>query len=359
MRVRALIGAMFVAWAAMPALALVASADEGPPLPPVDAGPPLRPPSTVLRAAVTAPPAPTPAVVVSGTVAGAKKELIVLVGGLGTDKRPADNPFKDLQDRIPNDTYDVMRFGTDFGVYGTYDSIDENAEHLRDGIRSLSAGYDSVHIVTHSLGGNVADRAFALGLSSGDGVTTYVAWSAPHDGAHAAGIARAALTLSGPARADTRDVAVWADLHDPESAAVRDLARIRAVAPPAGVVRLDLRLATDELVNSRDARDPGVDSRVLLPTSLRDWEGHGGILQNDQALDLTLATIKQKAVPVDDRGIVLRVTAQVISDRTSELVDGISDVGLSVLTMAILLGGFGALWRRTLSHRIPWPPLSE
>jgi len=140
---------------------------------------------------------------------------------------------------------------------------------------------------------------------------------------------------------------------------VRDLARIRAVAPPTGVVRLDLRLATDELVSSSDARDPGVDSRVLLPTTLRDWEGHGGILQNDQALDLTLATIRQKAVPVDDRGIVLRAAAQVISDRTSELVDGLSDIGLSVLTVVILFGGFGALWRRTLSRRIPWPPISE
>jgi hypothetical protein len=347
-----------MAWAAMPALALVASADEGPPLPPVDAGPPLRPPTTVLRASVTAPPAPTP-VVASGAVAAPKRELIVLVGGLGTDKRPGDDPFKDFQARIPSDTYDVMRFGTDFGVYGTYDPIDENAIHLRDGIRSLSDGYDSVHIVTHSLGGNVADRAFALGLSSTDGVTTYVAWSAPHDGAHAAGVAQSALTLSGPARADTRDVAVWADLHDPESAAVRDLARIRAVAPPTGVVRLDLRLATDELVSSRDARDPGVESRVLLPTSLRDWEGHGGILQNDQALDLTLATIKQKAVPVDDRGIVLRTAAQVMSDRTSELVDGLSDVGLSLLCSAILIGGFAALWRRTLSRQLPWPPISE
>jgi hypothetical protein len=359
MRVRALIGAMFVAWAAMPALALVASADEGPPLPPLEAGPPLRPPTTVLRAAETPPRAPTPSVVVFGTVAGAKKELIVLVGGLGTDKRPGDDPFKDLKDRIPNDTYDVKRFGTDFGVYGTYDSIDENAEHLRDGIRSLSAGYDSVHIVTHSLGGNVADRAFELGLSSSDGVTTYVAWSAPHDGAHAAGIARAALTLSGPARADTRDVAVWADLHDPESAAVRDLARIRAVAPPAGVVRLDLRLATDELVSASDARDPGVESRVLLPTTLRDWEGHGGILKNDQALDLTLATIKQKAVPVDRRGVLLRAASQVISDRISEWIEDRSDIALKGLCLVVLLGGFGALWRRTFSRRMPWPPLSE
>jgi hypothetical protein len=298
-------------------------------------------------------------VVAPGAVASHTRELIVLVGGLGTDKRPGDNPFKELQERIPSDTYDVLRFGTDFGVYGTYDSIDENAEHLRDGIRSLSAGYDSVHIVTHSLGGNVADRAFELGLSSSDGVTTYVAWSAPHDGAHAAGIARAALTLSGPARADTRDVAVWADLHDPESAAVRDLARIRAVAPPPGVVRLDLRLATDELVSASDARDPGVESRVLLPTTLRDWEGHGGILKNDQALDLTLATIKQKAVPTDDRGVVLRGAAQVISDRTSELVGDLSDIVFQGLCVLILLGGVGALIRRTLSRRMPWPPISE
>jgi hypothetical protein len=350
---------MLLAYAALPALALVASADEGPPLPPVDAGPPLRPPSTVLRAAVTAPPAPTASVIVSATVAGAKKELIVLVGGLGTDKRPGDNPFKDLQARIPSDTYDVKRFGTDFGVYGTYDPIDENAIHLRDGIRSLSAGYDSVHIVTHSLGGNVADRAFALGLSSDDGVTTYVAWSAPHDGAHAAGIARTALTLSGPARADTRDVAVWADLHDPESAAVRDLARIRAVAPPPGVVRLDLRLATDELVSSKDARDPGVDSRVLLPTTLRDWEGHGGILENDQALDLTLSTIRQKAVPVDDRGVLLRVASQVVSDGTSGLVEELADIAFEGLCVVILLGGVGALIRRTFSRRMLWPLISE
>ena len=113
---------MLAAAAVFPALALVASADEGPPLQPVDAGPPLRPPSTVLSAAVTAPPAPTPSVVASGTIAGPKKELIVLVGGLGTDKRPGDNPFKDLQERIPNDTYDVKRFGTDFGVYNTYET---------------------------------------------------------------------------------------------------------------------------------------------------------------------------------------------------------------------------------------------
>jgi hypothetical protein len=359
MRVRALIGATFLGGALLPALALVASADEDPPLRPVDAGPPLRPPLTVLRAAVTAPPAPPPSVVAPAGATGPRRELIVLVGGLGTHKRPDENPFENLQARVPDGAYDVMRFGTDFGMYNTYDSIDENALHLRDSIRSVSGGYDAVHIVTHSLGGNVADRAFALGLSASDGVTTYVAWSAPHDGAHAAGIARAALTLSGPARADARDVAVFATLHDPESAAVRDLARIRAVAPPSGVVRLDLRLATDELVSSRDSRDPGVDSRVLLPATPREWEGHGGILQSDQALELTLATISQKAVPTDDRGIVLRVASEVMSERISEQVDALSDIVFTGLCMVVLIGGFGALVRRTLSRRLPWPPFSE
>lgn len=359
MRWRALIGATFVGWALLPALALVASADEDPPLRPVDAGPPLRPPLTVLRAAVTAPPAPTPSVVAPGGVTGPKRELIVLVGGLGTDNRPGENPFEKLQERVPSGTYDVMRFGTDFGVYDTYAPIEDNARRLRDSVRSVSGGYDAVHIVTHSLGGNVADQAFALGLSSSDGVTTYIAWSAPHDGAHAARLARTALTLSGPARDETRDVATSLRIHDPDTAAVRDLASLRAVAPPPGVVRLDLRLATDGLVSSSDARDPGVDSRVLLPGSLREWEGHGGILHSDQALDLTLATIKQKAVPTDDRGIVLRAASQVISERISERVDGLSDIVFTGLCVTVLLGGFGALMRRTLSRRLPWPPFSE
>ena len=358
MRMRALIGATFLAWALLPALALVASADEDPPVRAAEAGP-LRPPRTVLRATVTAAPAAVPSVVASGGAASAARELIVLVGGLGSHKQPDRNPFEELQKRLPGATYDVLRFGTDFGVYNTYDPIDESALNLRDGIRSVSGGYDAVHIVTHSLGGNVADRAFALGLSASDGVTTYVAWAAPHDGARAARAARAALTVSGPARSDARDLAMSVNLHDPESAAVRDLARIRAIAPPAGVVRLDLRLATDGVVRSTDATDPGVDSRVLLPGALREWDGHGGILQNEQALDLTLATIAQKAVPPDDRGGLLRAASHVMSEQISERVDGIADLVVAGLCVAVLLGGIGGLFHRTFRRALPWPPFSE
>lgn len=359
MRARALIGATLASWALLPALALVASADEDPPLRSADAGPPLRPPLTVLRAAATAPPAPTLSVVAAGGGTGPRKELIVLVGGLGTDARPDKNPFAALQARLPSGAYDVLRFGTDIGVYDTYAPIEDNARRLRDSVRSVSGGYDAVHIVTHSLGGNVADQAFALGLSSSDGVTTYVAWSAPHDGAQGARLARTALTLSGPAREDAREVATSLGLHDPDTAAVRDLASLRAVAPPPGVVRLDLRLATDGVVSATDARDPGVDSRVLLPGSLRELEGHGGILQSDEALDLTLETIQRKAVPTDDRGAVLRAASQVLSERISERVEGLSNIVFAGLCALVLLGGFGGLIRRTLGRRMPWPPLTE
>ena len=354
MRVRALIGATFLGGALLPALALVALADEDPPLRPLDAGPPLRPPITVLRAAVTAPPAPMQSVVALGSVGGPKRELVVLVGGLGSASD--DETFKAFRERLAKESgYDVVRFGQDFGSYDTLGGVDANAERLRDSVRSASTGYDGVHIVTHSMGGVVADRAFALGLSASDGVTTYVAWSAPHDGSHAARVARAALTLSGPARADARDVAVSADLHDPESAAVRDLARIRAVGPPTGVVRLDLRLAMDAVVSSADARDPGVASRVLLPTSLGELEGHGGILNSEQALDLTMVTIRSRAVPPDERGYALRAGSEVVA----QIVDGHAQPLLAGVCGLVLLGGIGALFRRTLRRALPWPPLTE
>ncbi len=217
MRIRALIGATFVAWAALPALALVASADGGPPLPPVDAGPPLRPPLTVLRAAERAPSA-------SGIATHApQKELIVLVGGYASGSD--DHVFDAFRARVAEaGGYDVVRFGQDLGAYDTFGAVDANAVQLRDSVRTASTGYGGVHIVTHSMGGVVADRAFELGLSAADGVTTYVAWAAPHDGAHAAQALQTTLNVSGPVRDDTRAFTA-AHFRDPDSAAVHDLWR--------------------------------------------------------------------------------------------------------------------------------------
>ncbi|HEV8656214.1 MAG TPA: hypothetical protein VGR85_11955 [Candidatus Limnocylindria bacterium] len=347
MRMRALIGATLLAWAALPAFALVASADEDPPLPPVDAGPPLRPPPTVLRAVERAPAA-------SEIAANApKKELIVLVGGYGSgDDRHVFDAFRARAAQAGG--YDVVLFGQDLGAYDTFGAVDANAVRLRDSIRSVSTDYGGVHIVTHSMGGVVADRAFALGLSASDGVTTYVAWAAPHDGAHAAGALQTTLAVSGPARDDTRAFTTTY-FRDPDSAAVRDLARAHASGPPPGVVRLDLRLATDGLVSSADARDPGVASRVLLPRSFGDLEGHGGILKSDEAFDLTMTTIRSRAVPPDERGFALSAASEVMA----QTVDGHALMVLAGVCGICLIGGVGALFRRTLRRVLPWPPISE
>jgi hypothetical protein len=347
MHMRALIGAMLVAGAALPALALAASADEGPPLRPVDAGPPLRPPLTVLRAVERAAAVPASAPDVK------KKELIVLVGGYASGEDA--HVFDAFRARVARESgYDVVRFGKDLGAYDTFGAVDANATQLRDTIRSLSTSYDSVHIVTHSMGGVVADRAFALGLSTSDGVTTYVAWAAPHDGAHAARALQNTLLVSGAGRADTRTFTATY-LRDPDSSAVRDMARLRASGPPPGVARLDLRLATDALVSNADARDPGVASRVLLPGSIGELEGHGGILNSEEALDLTMATIRTKAVPADARGVALRSASGAIAN-TFDYYAGLALAGVCGLC---LLGGVGGLIRRSLKRRVVWPPLSE
>jgi hypothetical protein len=346
MRMRALIGATLLAWVALPALALVALADEDPPLHPVDAGPPLRPPLTVLRPVERAPAGPA-------TPDAPKKELIILVGGYASEEDPP--AFGAFRDRIAKTGgYDVMEFGRDVGTYDTFGAIDASAVQLRDTIRRLSKSYGGVHLVTHSMGGNVADRAFDLGLSANDGVTTYVAWATPHDGVHAAAEAQSWLAASGPAREDTRAFAK-AVLRDPDTAAVRDMARLRASAPPPGVVRLDLRLATDGLVSTADARDPGVASRVLMPRSAAEVEGHGGILKSEQAFDLTMATIRSRAVPPDERGLALRAAADMLAQTT----DHQAQVVLDAICVVCLIGGIGGLFRRTLRHALPWPPISE
>ncbi|MEP6693571.1 MAG: hypothetical protein ABJB39_02905 [Chloroflexota bacterium] len=334
---------------ALPALALVASADEGSPLRPVDAGPPLRPPVTVLRAVDRAP--STSAL----STDAPKKELIVLVGGYGSGTE--DQFFDGLRTRVAaQGGYDVVRFGRELGAYDTFGAVDANALQLRDSIRAASVGYDGVHIVTHSMGGVVADRAFELGLSASDGVSTYVAWSAPHDGAHIAQAAQTTLAVSGPARADTRTfTTTYFRDRDPDDVAIRDMARLRAAGPPPGVVRLDLRLATDALVSAADARDPGVASRVLLPASWRELEGHGGISQSDEALDLTLATIRTHAVPPDRRGAALRAASEAIA----QTFDHYAQIALVGVCSLCLIGGISGLFWRTLRRALPWPPLSE
>jgi hypothetical protein len=297
----------------MTAFGLAALADEGSPVAPTPVSPPLRPPLAVLRHVD----APTASATADAPLAIASRELVVLVGGYQSCACPDDGTFEALKRRLATDPHlDVVRFGADPRYpYDTFGPIEPNATNLRDEIRSRAPGYDGVHIVTHSMGGVVADRAFGLGLSRDDGVVTYVSWSAPHSGSDAARAMTVTRALTGGAGAAFREGLLWLQMES-DSPAVRDLARARPVPPPAGVTRLDLRESTDVLVTARDARDPGVTSRILT----RGIEGHGDILKDPEALDQTMRTIVTRRVPPDERALARQMAAEYQSERFGDAV---------------------------------------
>jgi hypothetical protein len=247
-----------------------------------------------------------------------KKELVIFVGGYGSQLH--DGAFDELMARFPSDRYDVRRHGDDPRFpYDTYGGIDANARILTDEIRSIGGDYSGVNVVSHSMGGVVADRAFANGLSSGDGVRTYVAIAGPHSGADYARAPAFVLPIIGPVKEIVRAPAVAA-ARDPESAAIRDLATARPIRPPAGIVRVDVSLATDGLVNEFDARDPGVPQRLFLPATVRELvDGHGGSLVNRQIADLVIETVRTHAVPPDRRDPVTRLIAPILWDQETRV----------------------------------------
>src|SRR5258706_2994250 len=306
------VAAMSFALPCMVASALVASADEGSPTPSGQVDPRIRPPSGVLRH-VDAPTAMSaPATAYRAT------ELVVLVGGYQSCACPDDKTFDRLRERLATiPDVDVVRFGADPRFpYDTFGAIESSALNLRDQIRSVADQYTAVHLVTHSMGGVVADRAFSDGLSRADGVVTYISWSAPHDGSEAARGLEIARLVTGAGDGAFRQGLLWLQMQS-NAPAVSDLSRVRSCAPPEGVVRLDRRRASDVLVTERDARDPGVASRILTGAVV---EGHGGILADPQALDLTMRTIETRRVPPDDRARALQKAADAESKSVSDLV---------------------------------------
>ena len=130
--------------------------------------------------------------------------------------------------------------------------------------------------------------------------------------------------------APVREGLLWLRM-EPDSPAVRDMAHVRATASPPDVVRLDLREATDVLVTARDARDPGVTSRILTGRA----EGHGGILDDPEAIDLTLATIASRRVPPDERARSVQIAAAESSRQIGALVL----LSLCVITCAVCVVG--------------------
>lgn len=312
-----------IAIALAPGASLVVLADDQPPTPP----PSFRPPTGVLRHVD----APTASPVGTAVVVQPKRELVIFVGGYQTCSCD-DHSFDDYAKRATAAGYDVKTFGTDAAFpYDTYGHVAVSGRTLRDEIRTLSPQYGAIHIVAHSMGGVVVDQAFASGLSAADGVATYVALSSPHSGSDAArgvGIVNAI----GDDEALHRVASLAGLGFETRSDAIRDLATIRPVPVPAGVVRLDLRESTDVLVTERDAADPGVPSRVL--SGGRD--GHGGILTDPSAIDLTFRTIGTGRVPADERSQELIDAA----DRQSQVIGRAVLLAVSLLTVYFCLRRF-------------------
>lgn len=353
--------AMVIALATLPAAgALVASADDGPPRDQDAAG---RPSRTVLRPTELRPaPVHLGGSAHSGEVSGHAEpvralprsaeppgahgalpapapsrdtppasELVLLVGGLASTT--TDGAFDALAARFAADPrYELRRFGADpRHPYDTRGALDPSADALVAQIREEAPRYAAVHLVTHSMGGAVVDRAFERGLSARDGLRTVVSLAPPRSGAT---IARASTGVLAAAGEDAPLVrGILAPVHDPGLAAVRDLARGRpVVTAPPGVTRLDLRLATDALVLARDASAPGTDSRTLLPSTAGGLEGHGAILRDPRALALATATVTDGRTPPDDRSLVERV----VTDEVASLDDRAVRVALLVTVAALL-----------------------
>jgi hypothetical protein len=324
---RAVVRGSLIALAFLSAGGFAASADDGRPPAPSGAGhPPTSSPIplTELRPSEirTAPvPATTPDFVPSGEVlppAARKKELVLFVGGYGS--RADDRAFDHLAARFPADRYVLRRLGDDPRFpYDTYGAIDANAQILTDEIRTVGGDYSVVNIVSHSMGGVVTNRAFANGLSAGDGVRTYVAIAGPHSGADYARAPAFLLPIIGPVEDIVRAAGVAA-ARDPASDAIRDIAVAQPIHAPAGVARVDVSLATDGLVNEFDARDPDVPQRLFLPATLREViDGHGGSLINREIADLVVETVRTHEVPPDRRDPVTRLVAPILWDQETRL----------------------------------------
>ncbi|HET8568336.1 MAG TPA: hypothetical protein VFM93_05050 [Candidatus Limnocylindria bacterium] len=272
----------------------------------------------------------------------AAREVILLVGGYGT--AATDGTWAALEARFAGDPrYVLRRFGADPArPYDTTGPLDANARSLIAEVREQARGAAAVHLVTHSMGGNVADRAFALGLGPADGVRSYIALAAPHAGSAIARAAHETLDRAGEDREVLRELLTTV-YQDPDTSAARDLAS-PLVSPPISreVGRLHLRLATDLLVLHDDARGPpDVDSRILLPRALSELEGHGAILRDPRALDLIAATVRDGAPPRDERGAALRGAAEGTSAGLGLAMGALlGAVSATLLLLARVLGPF-------------------
>lgn len=251
-----------------------------------------RPACTVLR------PPERPPLGEPGLGAG---DCVVLIGGLGSTAESTEIAFAPLVSGLNGASLSVLR-------YDSLGRIATGADALRRHVESLAPSCAAIHLIAHSMGGVVADRAFSMGLSDRERIATYVPLASPHNGST---FARA---LCGIDRLDggyTRLLGLLADalgLPDLEDDAICDLARVKGARPPRGVESARLRIVTDPLVTRRDHAAPYRDVRELLPGEA-ELEGHGAILRSERARALVERAVVDRVVPADERSAFERVTS--------------------------------------------------
>ncbi len=358
MRIRTCLLAIALAVVTLPTAAFVASADDGSPIRPEVGGPPIRPPLSELRNTQWFPLVPAPQPVRTGQVddpipafppsAATQRELVIVVGGYQSEFKD-QKPVRDFIDGLAlGPHYKVIRFGEEPEFrYDTLGSLDDNARRLSEEILSKAPNYSGVHIVAHSMGGNVVDRAFVRGyLPDGGPILTYTALSTPHAGSTAAREAELTLTLAGPARADTNEAGRMIDV-EADTPAMKDLAARLERPHLRRVARLDIRMATDLVVSAADAEDPGVEARTLIPHTLASIDGHGGTLVDPMSRQFIRNAILERGVPRDERSIFEKTAAGPLSFIT----DSLSSRFVASLCIGVLFVGVGIWLARELRRR--------
>ncbi len=268
-----------------------------------------RPACSILR------PADALAIEVTGRLG---PECVVLVGGF--DSTSGDTAFDDLLKWTNDDpSYSPLHFGAhrrERFAYDTTGPIDRSAEELGLFVKSLKSECSTFHLITHSMGGAVADRAFANEwLSPADGVETYIALSGPHNGAAFAKALRPPIEADPVVALELSLLARSIGQGDPTTAAARDLARMTT---PHRVIRgltaARLRLATDAMVLRRDAIDRRVETREYLPDLAFDQlDGHGGILHTREVRRVVHDALTADDLPPDARRARDRELAAAVS----------------------------------------------
>jgi pimeloyl-ACP methyl ester carboxylesterase len=267
-----------------------------------------RPACTILRPPELGPPPDAPY---------DAPECVVLVGGFGSTNgdRAFDDLFRWSQDEP---LYQIFQFGyrrSDRFEYDTTGRIDVSAEHLASFVRSLTPDCRAIHIVAHSMGGAVADRAFKMGLSDHDRVATYVALSSPHNGATLAKALKPSIERDSLVAIEISVLARTLGQPDPTTPAGHDLALIEPPLRPIRdtVAHGRLRVATDAMVLRRDNVDRREDVREYF--EVNELEGHGGILHNDQVRRVLQTTIASHALAADNRSALERRVADAVATR--------------------------------------------